>query len=515
MISTKETDKQLVRVRESFAQVVETVDVFEISGVTVSGETIAIELVVDTSGFSPGPGGLPVQPLERLRVTCHRSFPYSLPTAAVEHWRWLGFPHVLQGTVLCLYLDPATEWDPLDGAAGFLARLWDWFATAIAGDFDPATALYHPVGGVVHRTPGAPTLVVEKELPFDSSSLHFQRIELRRRSPYRIDVASWHRDTKLRGTYTGVLVVLPEMLPGGAGHYLSMLTTVAGIQQSNGARKKLLKKLRQVAAELKNDDPLQIVFAVPNPARSDDSRLHLIAASIANQDVEDCLNAATAHRRGQTPPADEPAMDWLYVDDVRDAIHVRRDRERPTDAFTGLSVELWGCGALGSWLAELLVRANVRRIVLRDPAIVTKGLLVRQNYTELDVGRTKVEALADRLLAINSSLDVQTFAEGCESALTAPAACDLIIDATVNTRIATLIATGQTSGILTAPLVQVATDNDSATLGIVTISQPACGYSTNDVDEGLRTKCTNDPELSPFMTFWDHESTPPLTPNQG
>ena len=100
---------------------------------------------------------------------------------------------------------------------------------------------------------------------------------------------------------------------------------------------------------------------------------------------------------------DEPELEWLYVDDVRHGVHTRRDSDRPVDAFQGRSIELWGCGALGSWIAEFLVRAGVAEITLRDPGRVTKGLLVRQNYTELDVGRPKAEALADRLRTLDGT----------------------------------------------------------------------------------------------------------------
>ena len=84
----------------------------------------------------------------------------------------------------------------------------------------------------------------------------------------------------------------------------------------------------------------------------------------------------------------------------------RRDHQRPVNWFEGKTVELWGCGALGSWIAEFLVRAGVATIILRDTGYVTAGLLVRQNFTELDVGRRKVDALADRLRAISDHVTV-------------------------------------------------------------------------------------------------------------
>ena len=64
---------------------------------------------------------------------------------------------------------------------------------------------------------------------------------------------------------------------------------------------------------------------------------------------------------------------------------------RPAAGLLGSTVEIWGCGGLGSWIAELVVRANPKKVVLRDTGLVHRGHLVRQNYTELDVGGPKGE----------------------------------------------------------------------------------------------------------------------------
>jgi tRNA A37 threonylcarbamoyladenosine dehydratase len=72
--------------------------------------------------------------------------------------------------------------------------------------------------------------------------------------------------------------------------------------------------------------------------------------------------------------------------------------------FAGKTIELWGCGALGSWIAEYLVRAGAAAIILRDHGYVTKGLLVRQNYIEADVGQRKVDALFHRLELLEGAL---------------------------------------------------------------------------------------------------------------
>jgi hypothetical protein len=53
-------------------------------------------------------------------VTVPRTYPWAPPRASVVHDRWIGFPHVLQGERLCLFLHLDAEWDPTAGRALFL-----------------------------------------------------------------------------------------------------------------------------------------------------------------------------------------------------------------------------------------------------------------------------------------------------------------------------------------------------------------------------------------------------------
>ncbi len=515
MIDTATNEDRLHQAFDQLTAVVDATESLSISNAIVEEDTARVILEVDTTIYPRGPGGLPVRPRELVTIQLNGHFPWIPPTAFVMHGRWAGFPHVLQGIRLCLYLDPTTQWQPESGMAGYIGALSGWFEEAIAGEFDARTALYHPVGGVLHRTPGAPTIVVRDPFPFDHDSLHFQRVLLRRLSPHRVDLVAWRRNKGVGHTHIGLLVVLPKMLPFGAGSRLSDLTDIVGLQQSNGARKKLLQKLRQTSNAIDPSDPLQIVIAVPNPANDGQGRFHLIAGHVDSGDINESLTAAAQRGLGDSPSPDEPEMNWLYVDDLRPGVSVRRDSDQPSQHLQGRSVELWGCGALGSWMAELLVRAGVSQITLRDPGYVTRGLLVRQNFTELDVGRPKAEALADRLRQIDSSLDVRPVVGICQPAISESPNCDFVVDATVSTSVASAIETGQESGQLRVPLVQVATDIETATLGILTTCHPLSSCTTSDIDQALHIRAESDPDLAPFLGFWDQAATPPLTPTLG
>lgn len=63
---------------------------------------------------------------------------------------------------------------------------------------------------------------------------------------------------------------------------------------------------------------------------------------------------------------------------------------------------------IGSNIAEALLRIGFETITLVDGDVVEESNLNRQNYTEEDVGKPKVEALKKRLLSINSKAHIST-----------------------------------------------------------------------------------------------------------
>lgn len=326
----------------------------------------ALVIEIDTTGFARRTGGLPAQPRERVTVLIASNYPTVPPLPVVDHLRWAGFPHVLQGTRLCIYLDSGTEWDPTRGMQSFLSRLWEWFEDAIGGRFDAATALYHPVGGVLHRTEGAPTVVAALSMPRDLSDKGFvHRIGLQPRTDHRVDIASWASPSE-SGLVSGLLVLLPEYLPLGGGHRLSDLMAIVRQQLDRDQRRVLQTSLRRLIRRLGDDEHLHVIIAVPSPTDETRAERHLIGWRLRAHDATKALTAARS-ATSQASNSDEPRVEWTYVDDQRPEIAVRRDIDRPMAVYTGSKVAVWGCGALGSWIAELLVRAGARYVVVRDP----------------------------------------------------------------------------------------------------------------------------------------------------
>ena len=65
------------------------------------------------------------------------------------------------------------------------------------------------------------------------------------------------------------------------------------------------------------------------------------------------------------------------------------------------SVVVIGCGGLGSNVATILLRSGVRMLTLIDFDVVDESNLNRQMYFRDQIGRPKVEALAETLLRID------------------------------------------------------------------------------------------------------------------
>ncbi|MEU7721361.1 ThiF family adenylyltransferase [Streptomyces tibetensis] len=76
--------------------------------------------------------------------------------------------------------------------------------------------------------------------------------------------------------------------------------------------------------------------------------------------------------------------------------------------LAGRHVVMAGAGSVGAYLAECLVRSGVGGLTLIDPERVAPENLGRSPYTVRDIGRSKVSALASRLVAVNPDLSVRT-----------------------------------------------------------------------------------------------------------
>lgn len=80
----------------------------------------------------------------------------------------------------------------------------------------------------------------------------------------------------------------------------------------------------------------------------------------------------------------------------------------------GARVHIIGCGAIGSTVAENLVRFGITKISLYDFDFVEPKNIANQMFRHTDIGRPKTDALADLLLSINPEAadDIRLISEG-------------------------------------------------------------------------------------------------------
>jgi sulfur carrier protein ThiS adenylyltransferase len=102
-----------------------------------------------------------------------------------------------------------------------------------------------------------------------------------------------------------------------------------------------------------------------------------------------------------------------------------------TERLQKAAVGIAGCGGLGSNASMLLARAGVGSLILADHDVVELSNLNRQHYFLGDVGRVKVEALADHLRAANPGIRLVLCAAELEPGNVAKvfAEADLLIEA--------------------------------------------------------------------------------------
>ncbi|MGV8134989.1 MAG: ThiF family adenylyltransferase [Mangrovibacterium sp.] len=93
-------------------------------------------------------------------------------------------------------------------------------------------------------------------------------------------------------------------------------------------------------------------------------------------------------------------MDKRYC---RNRIYVREDEQKLIQSFR---IFITGAG-IGSIIAECALRFGFENITIVDGDKVELSNLNRQNYEETDLGKPKVEALAKRLLRINSQANIK------------------------------------------------------------------------------------------------------------
>jgi len=563
---TKWQHRCLAQLKASASQLPDTLRILDGGTVDDESGTLHISFALDTSEIEAVPAGLPLQDEETFILAIGRTDERP-PVVYVDHFRFLGHPHVLGGFQFCLYLDESREWDPEQGINGspngVLNRLWRWLTKAAKAQFNPNEALYHAVGGLPHLSRTGPPLppIVIRELPVQQGRVASSW--LTRRSDQCLELTATQPGSD-ESEHMPVFFT-DEDLPFGAGRdYLYELTVRLDLQQRDKAVEGLaiehpslwkapqiaptkceapdfplrpshppvapqfahnsqavamLTALAASASRKPTGTPQTLLLAVPHPTGGP---RHLIAVYFEAA-LADHLRQLVATRTGPILTFEKARLDretplkWCYVSDERQEVTKRRDIGRPVIAYQGKHVLIWGVGGLGSWIAEYVTRAGAKKVAVCDNGIVTGGLLVRQNYADLDVGASKADRLAGRLRAITSETIIESrYSIDDDELQELGTTADLIIDATINRALTRRLETLADKPNRTAVIAQVATDARTGCLGIAMVYGPGQSAGILETDANTGYVVEADPALEPYQVFWkDPEPGDEFVPTRG
>jgi integrative and conjugative element protein (TIGR02256 family) len=474
----------------------------EPSGAAADG-WLTVRISLDCAGTPHAPSGLKLRSRERFAVLIPRNFPFDMPTVQVPHLRWAGTPHVQWGFQLCLYAAPSVEWVPADGMFGLIERLTLWLERASLGELDPDDQPLHPpvayvsrASGVVvvhadigaeappaqdpgrRRAPTSPTGAGEPAV--GAYRLLVGVTEVTRAG--RLDLVEWvspgewlhrfvehqlpaHRDGRL---VIGVLAVLTDRemsfeYPKQAAALIDALES-AGVPRTDlfhavGVAGAVNYELARQRATDGTSEPPDFHLFVGTPSRRStdgilrqhlvcwrfDNMGRLLAENLIWAGAEDASLAQLGELAQDLLPnwIAQAEISWVRVMESRPEVTTRRDVNSSAAAIRRRRILILGCGALGAPIAEYCVRAGAASVRVLDNDVVTPGILVRQPYADGEIGLPKAEALAARLNMIRRDKSVSAAVGSAESIVlaegTPPSEYDLVVDATADSAVSSLI----------------------------------------------------------------------------
>jgi proteasome lid subunit RPN8/RPN11 len=182
---------------------------------------------------------------------------------------------------------------------------------------------------------------------------------------------------------------------------------------------------------------------------------------------------------------DVAEINWMTVYENRPEVTVRRDHNSAASWLRAKKVLVLGCGALGAPIAEHCVRAGVKSLMLVDSGLIDPGILVRQPYSDADIGFNKARMLAKRLRAIHPERSVEADRGDAVTSLIAkslrPEEFDLVIDATADVSVRTTLEDLGASNRASWPPLVTPVIGHHAHRGVVCVAQRGATSRGRDI----------------------------------
>ena len=399
---------------------------------------------------------------------------------------------------------------------GFIKRLDQWIRDAALDLLDPEEAPLHPPVAY----PASNRLVIPiADAPMPDGQPWFGYAELRERGQ-RTEIIGWSPATTNPPQSFAVAIIVHEQLPFEFPR--TVLELVEELKCHGIDNASLILSLAKAACHSASGTPILVVIGTPMRRVDSGGPLlpHLAVWEISanSADILRSLNlpyqsSSSFEGIGQeeieqvvqwSPNA---KVAWCDVREARSAVTRRRDEQAPASWFRDKNVEIWGCGAIGTHIAESIARAGAKRIVLYDNGRVMPGILVRQGFDDNDIGLPKVEALQKRLTRIDPDIKIECHYENLINILDKKRSADeidLLLDCTGSTNLRCKLESTLRNWASLPPIASLGVSHFSnAEAALATLSMPEHSGGPLDLVRQLKIRACRTSELEELLeTFW-------------
>lgn len=469
------------------------------------------DISIRFDGLDRDEKGLQIRAREFFTVLVPETFPFDYPKVATPHARFAGFPHVQWRRQPCLY-GSSSQWNPEVGMYGFVKRLDAWVRDAALNNLDPNDLPLHPpvAYSKVNRL-----FVPRADTPLVIEAPWFGWAELKEINN-RTEIVGWSQGSNPPSADSAVAVLLHKKLP------FEYPRTVRGLldefESHDIEYAPFILQLSECARQTDEGRPLAVVLGAPmRGVQSEGSAIqHLAVWEISAADADKLrkldqmkYSGDAAQRSAATKDVAEWShsanVGWCAVREMRQEVTQRRDHSSAANWFHGRRVTIWGCGAIGTHVAESVARAGAAAIELVDDGVVAPGLLVRQLFEDSDIGKLKANALSERLSRISPQLETIVSTENLIPLIStseALAESDLIIDCTASLAVRTALERSLRDVDARPPIAFIAVD-ERASMAVATLSTRNHSGATLDLLRRLKLEACRRPALSKILAaFW-------------
>ncbi|NQY87421.1 MAG: ThiF family adenylyltransferase [Colwellia sp.] len=428
---------------------------------TEDSSYLFILVEINCSNIKSSTDGLQLKSREKFVLRVRDNFPFSYPTVYVSHNRFNGFSHVQWVRHLCLYLSPLTEWNISDGMYGYIERLHQWLVRGAKNSHELDGQPLHPPA-VYPGSKDLPSVIIRNDTPSFEGPFWLGFAVMENINEKRVDLVGWQQGLqKPVSGFLSPVILLSENFPF---EYPNKAEDLFKQIELLGVKTETVHALSLFSSLVNNNEtPLYLIVGSPmrgikhqktfqhlsvwsiDELTKNAIGMEIQCADLLTKKVDDEFTAnvkkLSIECKEQSMSALKSAdMRWCSVQEDRSEVTIRRDNNTSANAYSNKAIALWGCGALGSYIAEILVRSGATHLILRDNKKVTPGILVRQNYEDADIGNWKCDSLKNRLLRINPKVTIETDNDDISSSFNTLAELsedesnpyDLIIDATAS-----------------------------------------------------------------------------------